>query len=41
MTENVIYDTIKRLEGMKLDIDYTKEMSEMRYIKDINITGFP
>ncbi len=37
MTENVISDTIKRLEGIKLDIDYTKEMSEMRYINDINI----
>jgi len=37
MTENVISDTIKRLEGIKLDIDFTKEMSEMRYINDINI----
>jgi hypothetical protein len=37
MTDNVISDTIKRLEGIKLDIDYTKEMSEMRYINDINI----
>jgi hypothetical protein len=37
MTENVVADTIKRLESIKLDIDYSKEMSEMKYINDINI----
>ncbi len=37
MTENIIADTTKRLEGIKLDIDYSKEISEMRYINDINV----
>jgi hypothetical protein len=37
MTENIIADTTKRLEGIKLDIDYSKEMSEMKYINDINV----
>jgi hypothetical protein len=37
MTENIISDTTKRLESIKLDIDYSKEMSEMKYINDINV----
>jgi hypothetical protein len=35
--KNIISDTTKRLESIKLDIDYSKEMSEMKYINDINV----
>jgi len=36
VTENVISDCIKRLEVLKLLIDYNKELSEFVYINEVN-----